>query len=150
MAFEALFAGLIKASMECNFIPGGRYIIYGGVEVNAGLINGHSKIWFAPNGNTLGDSVASYNFNSSFRIGYGLNFGAEYMVNNKFGFNLGFRFLNLNAFLRQSEGTNDDEEFRLRDDNANDLIFAGNKSFAFISLNFGVSIYFGMKETKAK
>jgi len=45
--------------------------------------------------------------------------------------------------LKQSEGTNDDAEFQLRDDTANDLIFAGNKNFAFFSVNCGVSLYFG-------
>ncbi|HJY64329.1 MAG TPA: hypothetical protein VJ455_09250, partial [Ignavibacteria bacterium] len=133
----------LSVGFEYNFTPRKKYNIYGGAEMNANLIDGNSKIWFQRIGHPLGDSVASYNFNSSFRIGYGLNFGADYKVNNKFGFNLGFRFLNLNAFLKQSEGTNDDAEFQLRDDTANDLIFAGNKNFAFFSVNCGVSLYFG-------
>jgi len=133
----------IALGMEFNFFLGGRYIIFGGIEVNTGLINGISKIWFERRGHPLGDSVAKYDFNGSFRMGYGLCFGVEYLLNNQFGLNTGLKFQNLNAFMKQSAGTNDKSEFQIRDDNSPGLIFAGNKNFVFISFCIGLSYNFG-------
>jgi len=135
---------------EYNFSPARRYIFFIGAELNAGLINGHSKIWFERRGHPLGDSVAKYEFNSSIRMGYGLIFGAEYLINNQFSINTGIKFQNLNAFIKQSEGTNENAEFQIRDEDSPGLIFAGNKNFALMSYCLGLSLNFGSNSRNLK
>jgi opacity protein-like surface antigen len=134
--------------MDYNFTPVKRFSVYIGGEINASLINGDARVWFERRGNPLGDSLESYIFSSSFRIGYGINAGTEYLVNSGFGLNLGFKFSNLNAFTKKADGSNGESEFELRDDYKQGLIFSGNKNFSFFSIFGGVNIYFGVKELK--
>jgi hypothetical protein len=136
--------------LEYNFTPSHRFKIYLGGELNASMINGDMTIWFERRGNPLGDSTASYSISNSIRMGYGFNAGSEYTINKDLGLNFGVKFLNLNAFLRKAEGSNDDAEFKLRDDDNPGLRFAGKKNFSFYSIFAGVNLYFGVGEKRYK
>jgi putative salt-induced outer membrane protein YdiY len=134
--------------LEYNFTPAHMFKIYVGGELNASMINGDIRIWFLDRNGATED----YTVTNTFRMGYGFMMGSEYLINDKFGLNFGVRLLNTNAFLRKSEGTNDDNEFKLRDAAEPNLNFAGNntKNFCFYSMMFGVNFYFGIKEKRYK
>lgn len=137
--------------MEYNFTPAHRFKIYMGAELNASMINGDISVWFENRG--IGAPYTeSYKVTNSFRMGYGLQIGSEYLINESFGLNVGVRLLNTNAFLKEAKGTNADTEFKLRDDAAENLKFAGNnkKSFSFYSIMGGINFYFGVKEKRYK
>ncbi len=136
--------------LEYNFTPAHRFKIYMGGEINASMINGDVKVWFENRGGTPYDE--SYKVSNSFRMGYGLMVGSEYLVNENFGLNIGARIINANAFLKDATGTNADTEFKLRDKADPNLKFAGarNKSFSFYSIMAGVNFYFGVKEKRYK
>lgn len=141
-----VFTGAL--GMEYNFSPSKNLRAYLGAEINSSLINGDLKIWFQRIGHPVSDSNASYSVSNSFRMGYGLNIGTEYIINSSFGFNIGIKYSNLNAFIKNSEGLNEDPEFQLRDDDNPSLIFAGRKNFSFFSIAGGVNLYFGAKTVK--
>ncbi|MBZ0202539.1 MAG: hypothetical protein IT281_06565 [Ignavibacteria bacterium] len=136
--------------LEYNFTPAHKFKIYMGGEINASMINGDVKVWFENRGGTPYDE--SYKVSNSFRMGYGLMVGSEYLVNENFGLNIGVRIINANAFLKDATGTNTDTEFKLRDKADPNLKFAGarNKSFSFYSILAGVNFYFGVKEKRYK
>ena len=145
--YNCYTAGL---GMEYNFTPAHQFKIYLAGELNASMINGSLKIWFDNGG--LPSTNEFYSVKNSFRMGYSIMFGSEYMLNYEFGINLGVRLINANTFLKKSEGTNADSEFQLRDATNPDLKFAGNnnKNFAFYSIMAGVNFYFGVKEKRYK
>lgn len=137
--------------LEYNFTPAHKFKIYLGAEVNASLINGDVVIWFENRG--IGAPYnESYKIKNTFRMGYGLIIGSEYLLNESFGLNIGARLINANAFFKDATGTNSDTEFQLRDGIDPNLKFAGNnkKSFSFYSLMAGINFYFGIKEKRYK
>jgi outer membrane protein W len=137
--------------MEYNFTPAHRFKIYMGAELNASMINGDITVWFENRG--IGAPYnESYKVNNSFRMGYAVIFGSEYLINENFGLNIGARLINANAFMKESKGTNSDAEFKLRDKADPNLKFAGNnnKSFSFYSILAGVNFYFGVTEKRYK
>jgi hypothetical protein len=136
--------------VEYNFTPSHRFKIYIGADINASIINGETRIWFYGIEGYLGDSTADYNIKNSFRMGFGVDFGSEFLLNKDIGIHVGVKFLDLNVFLRKSEGTNEDAEFKLRDADSPGLKFAGSKSFAFYSIIAGASFYFGIGEKRYK
>lgn len=145
--FNCFTGGL---GMEYNFTPAHRFKIYVGAELNASMINGSSKIWFENRGSVTGPTDSTYNIKSSFRMGYGLIMGSEYLLNNNLGLNIGVKLTNANVFLKKSEGTNSDTEFPLRDADDPNLKFAGKKNFSFYSITAGVNFYFGVREKRYK
>ncbi|HRJ05718.1 MAG TPA: hypothetical protein PK605_15045 [Ignavibacteria bacterium] len=136
--------------LEYNFTPAHRFKLYIGGELNASMINGDVKVWFQNRGGTPYNE--EYKITNSFRMGYGVMIGSEYVVNESFGLNIAARLINANAFLKQSKGTNADTEFQLRDKADPNLKLAGdhNKKFSFYSIMAGVSFYFGVKEKRYK
>jgi hypothetical protein len=135
--------------IEYNFTPAHQFKIFFGAEMNASMINGDAKIWFENRTNPP-PTDSSYKIKNSFRMGYGLMIGSEYLINNNFGLNIGARLINANAFLKQAEGQNSDTEFSLRDAADPNLKFAGKKSFSFYSIIAGINFYFGVKEKRYK
>ncbi len=132
---------------EYNFTPAHRFKIYMGAELNASLINGDVKIWFENRG--IGAPYnEEYKVTNTFRMGYGIILGSEYLIHDGLGLNLAARLLNVNALLKDSKGTNADTEFPLRDKADPNLKFAGsnNKNFSFYSIMAGINLYFGIKE----
>lgn len=144
-SFNIITGGL---GFEYNFTPAHRYKIYVGAEANASLINGAAKIWFYTPGIPTSDS--DYTITNSFRMGYSVVIGSEFLINNKFGLNIGARLTNANILFKKSEGTNADREFPLRDADAPGLNFAGKKNFAFYSITMGINFYFGISEKRYK
>lgn len=144
-SFNVITGGL---GLEYNFTPAHRYKIYVGGELNASMINGAAKIWFYEPGIPTSDS--DYTITNSFRMGYSIVIGSEFMINNNWGLNVGARLTNANLLLRKSEGTNADREFKLRDADSPGLNFAGKKSFAFYSITMGINFYFGIGEKRYK
>lgn len=146
--YNCFTAGL---GMEYNFTPAHRFKIYLGGDLNASMLNGDIKVWFENRG--IGAPYnEEYKVTNSFRFGYSLTLGSEYLLNDKFGLNLAVRLMNANAFNKSAKGTNADTEFELRDGIDPNLKFAGNhkKSFSFYSLMAGVNFYFGVKEKRYK
>lgn len=136
---------------EYNFTPAHRFKIFMGAELNASLINGDVKVWFENRG--IGTPYnEEYKVTNTFRIGYGIVIGSEYLINDGFGLNVGARLLNVNALLKDSKGTNTDTEFQLRDKADPNLKFAGarSKNFSFYSIMAGINFYFGIKEKRYK
>jgi len=144
--YNAFTGGL---GMEYNFTPAHRFKMYIGSEINASMINGKTTIWFYDPTQQV-QTTKDYTINNSFRMGYGFNVGAEYLLNSSFGLHLGVRLVNLNAFIKSAKGTNSDSEFELRDDESPGLNFAGKKSFSFYSILGGVNFYFGVNEKRYK
>lgn len=132
----------LSMGIEYDFSPVSNYKIYIGPELNGSIINGDAVVWFEHLGSLLGDSVASYKFNSSFRIGFGVNIGALYWINKSTALNIGTRYFNLNLLLKNADGIKEDNEFKIRDAVNKDLIFSGEKSFAFLSYYAGIIISF--------
>ncbi len=146
--YNCFTAGL---GMEYNFTPAHKFKIYMGAELNASMINGDIKVWFENRG--IGTPYNEfYTVSNSFRLGYGLTLGSEFMLNDNFGFNLGALLITANAFLKEAKGTNSDTEFKLRDKADPNLKFAGtsDKRFSFYSIMGGVNFYFGVKEKRYK
>lgn len=136
--------------MEYNFTPAHRFKIYFGAELNASMINGDAKVWFENRGTIGGPSDSSYKITNSFRMGYGLLIGSEYLLSNDFGINIGAKLTNANTFLKKSEGSNSDTEFKLRDADDPNLKFAGKKNFSFYTITAGINFYFGVTEKRYK
>ncbi|MEO8514644.1 MAG: hypothetical protein ABI543_13875 [Ignavibacteria bacterium] len=136
--------------IEYNFTPAHKFKMFMGAEMNASMINGTISVWFENRGFTPYNEY--YKVNNSVRLGYGLTFGSEYLINEGFGLNIAVRMINANALLKEANGTNADKDFRLRDDTNPNLKFAGNnrKNFSFYSIMLGVNFYFGIKEKKYK
>lgn len=130
--------------IEYNFTPRHKFKMYFSGELNASMINGSLRIWFY--NPPIPTSDTNYKVTNSFRIGFGLSLGSEYLISEKFGLNLGARLINANLFLKQAEGTNADKEFKLRDAKSPGLNFAGTKNFSFFTIFVGINFYFGIKE----
>lgn len=141
-SFNIFTAGL---GIEYNFTPAHRFKIYISGEINTSMINGDLRVWFR-NINNPPPTDSSFTIKNSFRIGYGLMIGSEFILTSRFGLNIGARLTNANALLRNSSGTNTDKEFELRDKDDPNLNFAGNKNFAFYTIMAGINYYFGIKE----
>jgi hypothetical protein len=131
--------------MEYNFTPAHRFKIYIAGEVNASMINGDLRVWFR-NINNPPPTDSSYTIKNSFRMGAAIMIGSEFILNSKFGLNIGARLTNANLLMKNSSGTNADQEFDLRDEANPNLNFAGNKNFAFYTIMAGINFYFGIKE----
>ncbi len=147
--YNCFTAGL---GMEYNFTPAHKFKIFMGAELNASMINGDVSVWFENRGQPDPPYTEYYKVTNSFRLGFGLMLGSEFVLSDKFGLNIGARILNVNALLKEAKGTNADKEFKLRDDSDSNLNFAGNnrKSFAFYSIMAGVNFFFGVKEKRYK
>lgn len=141
------FTGSIGA--EYNFLPNYSIKVFTGAELNASLISGSMDVWTQLPGDPY--NTDTYKILPSFRIGFALTAGTNYMLSRKTGINITAKYNCLNAFLKSSEGYDSDKEFRLRDGNStNGLLFSGNKQFSFFSVSAGISFYFGVSQKKYK
>ncbi len=133
------------AGGEYNILPSYSFKIFVGAELNASLISGSIDVWVQDPSDPY--NTDSYKILPSFRMGLGITAGTNYMLSNKVGFNFAAKYSYLNAFLKSSEGSSFDTEFRLRDAMvSNDLLFSGKKRFTFFSFQAGISFYFGINE----
>lgn len=133
--------------IENNFTPNHKVKLFFGTEALFNMINGSAKIWVENKPNT--PYTYDVKIKNSFRIGVGLSAGAEYLLSNNFGVNLGFNFTHANLLLRQSKATGDTSNINLNDEDSNPFItYSGKKQFTFLTVTAGVNFYFGIKEKR--
>ncbi len=133
--------------LENCFTPNYNFKLYGGGEFLASTINGKGTIWVE---NRTGTPYSyKINIKNSFRLGFSIYGGTEYLLTNELGANLGFKFTLSNLFLKESDNTSDSTDFILEDGNPDSPgRYMGNKNFAFFSVHFGLCFYWGIIEKK--
>jgi hypothetical protein len=131
--------------IENNFGPDRKVKPYIGGDFIVSVINGSG---------TLQTDSTDFNLKirNSVRFGFSLNLGFEIALNNKFGFNFGYKFTYANLIGRQSKASSNINESYLNDDkllSTDDYIpFAGWKQFVYSTFSAGINYYFGMKNKK--
>jgi opacity protein-like surface antigen len=144
--FNIYNAGL---GLENNFTPNHRVKLYLGGEALLSMINGTAQLWVENRGGT----PYSYNIKikNSFRIGVAILGGAEYLMSDNFGFNLGFKLTHANLFLKEAKASGNDYEINLVDDASNTnppVPYSGKKQIVFLSIITGIDFYWGISEKK--
>jgi len=125
--------------IENSFNPKFRLKPYVSFELDFNMISGSATI--------IDTVTTNVKIKNSFRIGYSICAGFEYLINNNWGFTLGARVTNANQILKQSKDDGTAEEIHLRDKRVNPKIFlSGFKNFVFVSFYAGVNLFFGIKE----
>jgi hypothetical protein len=129
--------------LENSFNPSFRLKPYIAAELQANFINGKANI-ISP----TTDSVRNVTIKTSFRIGYMIYGGLEYMFSNKVGVNFGIKLTNSNQVLKQTKESSNRDEVPLRDkkDDSATIEFGGFKNFIFTSFYLGMNFYFGVKD----
>jgi len=117
-------------------------------ELQANFISGKANV------NDLNTGTTRHiTFKNSFRIGYMIYSGLEFMLSNKFGLNIGLKVTNSNQILKKSKVDEDPNNVSVRDkkiEGDNLLEFAGFKNFTYTSFFAGVNFYFGVKNVLYK
>lgn len=128
--------------LENSFNPTFRLKPYISAEIQANFINGKADI--NENNNTRNIKIKN-----SFRIGYMIHSGIEYMFSNSFGVNFGLKLTNSNQLLKSSDPSSDPNEIPLRDKKVESEPipeFAGYKNFVFSTFYMGINFYFGVND----
>jgi hypothetical protein len=134
----SIFSGGV--GIENNFTPKFSVKPFIGIAILGSMISGKSDYIF----NGVSNSV---NIKSSFRLGYTVYAGLEYVVSNSIGINLGGRITSVNTWLKKSVDDGGTTDVSLRDAFTSPPIpYGGWKNFAFTSFYLGTSIYFGVKD----
>lgn len=133
------------AGLENSFNPSFRLKPYIAGEMQANIIHGTANI-----NDAAANTTRVVTFKNSFRIGFNVYGGLEYMFTKKFGMNFGLKFTNSNQILKQTELSDDPNVVPLRDKkektDAEKIEFGGFKNFIFTSIYFGVNFYFGVTD----
>lgn len=151
--FNLFTAGL---GLEHCFTPNHNFKIYVGAEITSSMISGKSHVWVKNTPNTPYEFDLKYK--NSFRLGYSISGGTEYLMSNSFGLNIGFKFNHNNAFFKEEADVtavagipNETYEIALPDGapvtNPQNFI-NGKKGFGYISVIAGVALYFGITEKR--
>ncbi len=132
----------IGFGIENSFNPTFRLKPYIAAEIQANFISGKANI-----NNIVSDTTRVVNITSSFRIGYMIYGGLEYMFNNNVGVNFGVKLTNSNQVLKSTKESSNTDEVSLRDkkDDTGTIEFGGFKNFIFTSFYMGMNFYFGVK-----
>lgn len=132
------------AGLENCFSPSFRLKPFIGAELTGNIIMGTADIKNSNN------TTRIVKFKPSFRIGYMLYGGFEYMFkSNKFGVNLVAKLTSANLLLKSSNKSDNPDEVPIRDkkvDGSETIEFAGFKNFIYTSFLVGVNFYFGVKD----
>ncbi len=151
--FNVFTAGI---GLEHCFTPNHNFKVYVGAEITSSMISGKSHIWVQ---NPLGTPYEfDLKYKNSFRLGYSVSAGTEYLMSNSFGLNIGFKFNHNNAFFKQEADVtsvagipNETYEIALPDGapvtNTQNFI-NGKKGFGYISIMAGAVLYFGITEKR--
>lgn len=132
----------LGVGIENSFNPTYKLKPYIAVEIQANLISGNADIIDLTNNNTRNVKIKN-----TFRIGYMIYSGIEYMLSNRTGVNLGLKLTNANQILKQSSVDSDPNEISIRDKKVSEpLEFGGFKNFTFTTFFLGVNVYFGIKD----
>lgn len=131
------------AGIENSFNPSFRLKPYIAAEITANFINGKANIKNSTTGN-----IREVTFKNSFRIGYVIYGGLEYMFTNQAGFNFGIKLNNSNQVLKSTKESDNPDEVPIRDkkDDTGLIEFGGFKNFIFTQFYLGFNVYFGVKD----
>ncbi len=140
VSFNVLSFG---AGIENSFNPTFRLKPYIAAELQGNMISGKASIKDANTSTTREVTIKN-----SFRIGYMIYGGVEYMFSNQVGMNFGLKLTNANQLLKSSKTDSDPNDVSLRDQKIDgDVIeFAGFKNFIYTSFVLGMNFYFGVKD----
>ena len=129
--------------IENSFNPTFRLKPYIAGEFQANVISGNATMNNSGTGETREVKITN-----SFRIGYMVYGGLEYMFNNSVGMNFGVKLTNSNQILKQTKESSNPDEVPLRDkkDDSGTIEFGGFKNFIFTSFYLGMNFYFGVKD----
>ncbi len=129
--------------IENSFNPSFRLKPYIAGELQANLISGEANIKSTTTTNTRTVKITN-----SFRIGYMIYGGLEYMFSNQVGVNFGIKLTNSNQVLKETKESSNPDEVSLRDkkDDTGEIEFGGFKNFIFTSFYMGMNFYFGVKD----
>ena len=145
--------------IENNFTPNHKVKVYVGFQPLFSMINGNVTL-SAYQYNSVGeltylktvngaDSTYSVHIKNGFRIGAVLTGGMEYMLNESFGLNIGFNFIDANLLLKSAKDSGDPANINLIDDESSSLTqYAGKKNFVILNLTAGISFYWGNPEKR--
>lgn len=135
----------LGVGVENSFNPSFRLKPFLAAEITGNIIYGNANIISPALGTTR-----EVKFRNSFRLGYMIYGGLEYMFNNKVGMNFGVKLTNSNQLLKNSSKDSDPNNVTIKDQKINDseeqLEFAGWKNFIYTSIYAGVNFYFGVKD----
>jgi hypothetical protein len=132
--------------LEHNFTPNYKFKLFLGGEGTANMIYGKSTIWVE---NRYGTPYSyDVKIKNSFRLGAAFFAGAEYMLNDRMGLSLGFKYHIANLLLKAAKESDNPNEFELRDESAQGVQYAGRKTLAYISLMAGINFYWGVETTR--
>lgn len=134
----------LGAGIENSFTPTFKVKPYVAASLMANLLWGEAKDIVNPDG-----SVTNIKFKKTFRIGYIISSGVEFLLSNRVGLNMGVSLVDANRMLKSVKSSGDPNEFEIRDkkdtNSKNPLFMSGYKQFVFSSFYLGVNIYFGIK-----
>ncbi len=138
VSFNVLTFG---AGIENSFNPTFRLKPFIAGELQANMISGEANIKGA-------NGTRTVKIENSFRIGYMIYGGIEYMFSNKAGMNFGVKLTNSNQILKETKASTDPNVVKLRDkkDDTESIEFGGFKNFIYTSFFLGVNLYFGVKD----
>jgi len=143
--YNMISAGI---GLEHNFTAHHKFKIYLGGEALGTIISGSGTVWVENRG------AQAYTYDvkitNSFRIGASVFGGTEYMLNNRVGLSLGFKYNFINLFLKDAKQTDDPNasSFPLRDKFDPNVRYSGDKTLAYISIMGGVNLYWGITEKR--
>ncbi len=129
--------------LENSFNPNFRLKPYIAVEGQANIINGTAEMK-----NSATNNTRTVKIKNSFRLGYMIYGGLEYMFTKKIGINFGLKVTNSNQVLKSTKVSDNPDEVPLRDkkDDTATIEFGGFKNFIFTSFYLGMNFYVGVKD----
>ncbi|HAX50313.1 MAG TPA: hypothetical protein PK605_15050 [Ignavibacteria bacterium] len=129
--------------IENSFNPTFRLKPYIAGEMQANIISGKASITSPTTG-----QIRNITIKNSFRIGYVIYTGFEYMFNNQVGGNFGIKLTNSNQILKSTKTSDNPDEVPLRDkkDDTGEIEFGGFKNFIFTTFYVGFNVYFGVND----
>ena len=133
----------IGVGLENSFSPSFRLKPYIAGEIQANFISGKANL-----NNLTNNTTRTVTIKNTFRIGYMIYSGLEYMLSNRFGINVGLKVTNANQVLKKSEPNENPNEINIRDKKVIEgpLEFGGFKNFTFTTFFVGVNFYMGIKD----
>ncbi len=126
--------------IENNFTPNHKIKTLVGLGILASVISGSANL-------NVNNTSQEINILPAFRMGIQLFSGFEYLLNDRFGLNAGFKFTHANLWFKDSKTSDNPNEIYLNDKRVSPRIpYSGWKQFAWGSFYGGVSIYFGIEQ----
>ena len=133
-----VFSGIV--GIENNFTPNHTFKTLAGIGFMASVISGKGNL-------KINNTITGITIKPAFRLGIQVFSGVEYLLNDNFGLNAGFKFNHANLWLKDSKVDDNTSEIYLNDKRVLPKIpYSGWKQFAWGSFYMGVNIYFGIQQ----